>query len=198
MGEIAQEASQIAQGKKSLFFCESRSLAEDIAERMHNRGTDVFVHHSSVSLEERTAAEERFQRGSNTSIICTSTLELGIDVGDLDLVFQANASINSIIIFTAFGTQRTAGQINELTPHFSVKISRQLYRRIAIIELAKKGWVESVPTQTRAWAVLVHQLLALTLQFGAISPERCWEQLTTVPDFSGDLQTANLRYSSNI
>jgi ATP-dependent Lhr-like helicase len=33
--------------------------------------------------------------------------------------------------------------------------------------------------------VLVHQLLALTLQFGAISPERCWEQLAIVADFSG-------------
>ncbi len=60
LGGIAQDASQIAQGKKSLFFCQSRALAEDIAERMRNRGTDVFVHHSSVSLEERTAAEERF------------------------------------------------------------------------------------------------------------------------------------------
>jgi hypothetical protein len=56
---------------------------------------------------------------------------------------------------------------------------------IAIIELAKKGWVESIPNQTRAWAVLVHQLLALTLQFGGISPERCWGQLSVVPDFSG-------------
>ncbi len=58
---------------------------------MRDRGTDVFVHHSSVSFEERAAAEERFHRGTNVSIICTSTLELGIDVGDLDLVFQANA-----------------------------------------------------------------------------------------------------------
>ena len=88
---IAQEASRKAVGNKSLFFCESRSLAEDIAERLRNRGTDVFVHHSSVSLEERDAAEERFHRGTNASIVCTSTLELGIDVGDLDLVFQANA-----------------------------------------------------------------------------------------------------------
>ncbi|MBF2017484.1 MAG: DEAD/DEAH box helicase [Rivularia sp. T60_A2020_040] len=188
LGGIAQEASQIAQGQKSLFFCESRSLAEDIAERMRNRGTDVFVHHSSVSLEERTAAEERFQRGGNTSIICTSTLELGIDVGDLDLVFQANAPSTVSSFLQRLG--RTGRRANQRanTTFFCEDIETAL-QAIAIIELAKKGWVESVPTQTRAWAVLVHQLLALTLQFGAISPERCWEQLAIVPDFSGIADT---------
>jgi hypothetical protein len=44
-----------AAGKKSLFFCQSRALTEAVAERMRDRGTDVFVHHSSVSLEERYA-----------------------------------------------------------------------------------------------------------------------------------------------
>jgi ATP-dependent Lhr-like helicase len=39
--------------------------------------------------------------------------------------------------------------------------------------------------QTRCWPVLVHQLLALTLQFGAVSPERCWDHIRRVPDFSG-------------
>jgi ATP-dependent helicase Lhr and Lhr-like helicase len=184
LGGIAQEASQIAQGKKSLFFCESRSLAEDIAERMRHRGTDVFVHHSSVSLEERTAAEERFQRGSNTSIICTSTLELGIDVGDLDLVFQANAPSTVSSFLQRLGrTGRRANQRSNTT--FFCEDVETALQAIAIIELAKKGWVESVPTQTRVWPVLVHQLLALTLQFGAISPERCWEQLAVVSDFSG-------------
>ncbi len=44
LGAIANDASLTAQGKKSLFFCQSRALAEEIAERMRNRGIDVFVH----------------------------------------------------------------------------------------------------------------------------------------------------------
>lgn len=184
LGAIAQDASQIAQSKKSLFFCQSRSLAEEIAERMRNRGTDVFVHHSSVSLEERTTAEERFHRGTNASIICTSTLELGIDVGDLDLVLQANApsTVSSFLQRLGRTGRRTGQQAN--TTFFCENVETVL-QAIAIIELARKGWVESIPTQTRAWPVLVHQLLALSLQFGGISPERCWEQLSVVPDFSG-------------
>lgn len=56
---------------------------------------------------------------------------------------------------------------------------------VAVIELARAGWVESVQVNGRCWPVLVHQLFALTLQFGPISAERCWEQLHLVPDFAG-------------
>ncbi len=184
LGGIATEASAQAYQNKSLFFCQSRALSEDIAERMRHRGTDVFVHHSSVSLEERAAAEERFSRGSNTCIVCTSTLELGIDVGDLDLVLQANAASTVASFLQRLGrTGRRQGQRANTT--FYCEDVETVLQAVAIVELTRKGWVESVPVQTRCWPVLVHQLLALTLQFGAISPERCWEQLSTVSDFSG-------------
>lgn len=184
LGAITKDASTLAQGRKSLFFCQSRSLAEDIAERMRDRGTDVFVHHSSVSLEERAAAEERFHSGTNASIVCTSTLELGIDVGDLDLVLQANAPSTVSSFLQRLGrTGRRSGQRANTT--FYCEDMEPALQAMAIIELARQGWVESVPVQTRTWPVLVHQLLALTLQFGAISPERCWEQLSIISDFSG-------------
>ena len=183
LGAIAQEASQKAAGQKSLFFCESRSLAEDIAERLRNRGTDVFVHHSSVSLEERNAAEERFYEGENASIVCTSTLELGIDVGDLDLVFQANAPSTASSFLQRLGRTGRRAEQRANTTFFCEDIEPAL-QAIAIIELVRTGWVESVRLNTRAWPVLVHQMLALTLQFGAISAERCWEQLNVITDFS--------------
>ena len=59
-----------------------------------------------------------------------------------------------------------------------------MLQAIALVELAKKGWVESVPINNRVWTVLVHQILALTLQFGVISAEQCWQQLLVITDFS--------------
>ncbi len=181
--DIARDASQVAQGKKSLFFCQSRALSESIAERMRNREMDVFVHHSSVSSEERQAAEESFHRGSNTCIVCTSTLELGIDVGDLDLVLQANApsSVSSFLQRLGRTGRRTGQRANTI---FYCEHSEAVLQAIAIVELAKKGWIESAQLQKRAWPVLVHQLLALSLQHKAISPEQCWEQISAVNDFS--------------
>ncbi len=182
--EIAQEASVRARGKKSLFFCQSRSLSESVAERMRGRGAEVFVHHSSVSRDERREAEARFHHGTDAAIVCTSTLELGIDVGDLDLVFQANAPSTVSSFMQRMGrTGRRAGQVANTT--FLCESPEDVLQAVAIVELARKGWVESVPVQDRCWPVLVHQILAQTLQFGAISAERCFEQLARVPDFRG-------------
>jgi ATP-dependent Lhr-like helicase len=88
---LAAGASKVARGAKSLFFCQTRSVTEAVAEQMRRAGTTVFVHHSAVSKDERELAEEWFHRGSDACIVCTSTLELGIDVGDLDRVLQAEA-----------------------------------------------------------------------------------------------------------
>jgi len=181
---IAGEASARAAGKKSLFFCQSRALTETVADRMRGRGTDVFVHHSSVSLEERRAAEDRFNHGSDACIVCTSTLELGIDVGDLDLVLQANAPSSVSSFLQRMGrTGRRPGTSANTT--FLCDDPDAALQAIALVELAREGWVERVPVQRRCWPVAVHQLLALTLQWGAISVERCWEHLHRVPDFSG-------------
>lgn len=180
---IAQEASKDAQASKSLFFCQSRALAESLAERMRLGRTEVFVHHSSVSAEERAEAEKMFHHGGDVCIVCTSTLELGIDVGDLDLVLQANAPSTVSSFLQRLGrTGRRQGLAANTT--FYCEDPEVVVQASAIIELAKRGWVESVPPQTRSWPVLVHQLLALTLQFGAVSAERAWEQLSRVPDFS--------------
>jgi ATP-dependent Lhr-like helicase len=181
---MAEVAARDSVGKKSLFFCQSRATSESVAERMRGRGVDVFVHHSSVSLDERREAEERFQRGTNACIVCTSTLELGIDVGDLDLVFQANAPSTVSSFLQRMGrTGRRPGQMPNTA--FLCETPEDVLQAVAIVELANAGWVESVTVDPRCWPVLVHQLLALTLQHGAVSAERCWEQLSRVPDFSG-------------
>lgn len=109
--DIARDAARRAAGNKSLFFCQSRALTESVAERMRGHGTEVFVHHGSVSREERHDAEAQFNHGTNACIVCTSTLELGIDVGDLDLVMQANAPSTVSSFLQRMGrTGRRAGQ----------------------------------------------------------------------------------------
>jgi ATP-dependent helicase Lhr and Lhr-like helicase len=80
-------------------------------------------------------------------------------------------------------TGRRAGQISNTT--FFVDNSDSLLHAIALVELARKRWVEPVEIIDRNWAVLVQQILSMTMQFGAVSPEDCWQQLSIVPDFQG-------------
>lgn len=182
--DIARAAAERAVGKKSLFFCQTRALTEAIADRMRGQGNDVFVHHSSVSLEERKAAEDSFHHGQQACIVCTSTLELGIDVGDLDAVMQADAPSTVSSFLQRIGrTGRRAGQTSNMA--FFCEETESMLLAVALIELARSQWVEEVPVQTRCWPVLVQQLMAMSLQFGAISANQSWAQLCRVPDFKG-------------
>lgn len=184
VGLLALDAAKVARHGKSLFFCQSRSTTEAVAERMRRHGTEVFVHHSAVSREERALAEERFHHGTDAAIVATSTLELGIDVGDLDRVLQAEAPDTVSSFMQRMGrTGRREGKTANTT--FFCSTSEGVLQAIALVELAKRGWVESVDISDRCWPVLVHQLLAMALADDGIPIEDAWHHLSCVPDLAG-------------
>jgi len=184
VGQMATQAAAMSRGCKSLFFCQSRSVTEAIAEHMRRAGTSVFVHHSAVSREERQLAEHEFHQGSNACIVCTSTLELGIDVGDLDKVLQAEAPSTVSSFMQRMGrTGRRDGQAANTT--FFCSSGDSVLQAIALIELAKAGWVEDVAVNNRCWPVMIHQLLAMSLAGSGVSLSDAWDHLRTVPDFQG-------------
>ena len=184
LAESAQDAAKIVRGQKALFFCQSRRGTERVAVEMRRAGTEVYVHHSAVSREERERAEEQFHRGSEATIVCTSTLELGIDVGDLDLVLQADTASTVGAFLQRMGrTGRRPGKASNTT--FFCHASESIYQAIAQVELAKRGWVEHVEVATRAWTVLVHQLLAMSLAADGIAADDVWEHMQRVPDVRG-------------
>jgi ATP-dependent Lhr-like helicase len=181
---IAEEAARSARGVKSLFFCQSRATTEAVASQMRRAGTTVYVHHSAVSREERVIAEEQFHHGSDACIVCTSTLELGIDVGDLDRVLQSEAPDTVSSFLQRMGrTGRREGQVANTT--FFCETTDGVLQAIALIQLAKSGWVEHVTVNDRCWPVFVHQLLAMSLAEGGVAPELAWDHLSRVPDLKG-------------
>lgn len=182
LAELARDAAHVAAGRKSLLFCQSRSTTEAVAEHMRHAGIDVFVHHSAVSREERQLAEERFHHGGDACIVCTSTLELGIDVGDLDRVLQAEAPDTVTSFLQRMGrTGRRPGQASNTT--FLCETAEGVLQATALVELAKAGWVEPVELDRRCWPVLIHQLLAMSLSGDGITGDDAWEHLARVPDF---------------
>jgi ATP-dependent helicase Lhr and Lhr-like helicase len=181
---ISQEAARIARGAKSLFFCQSRATAEAVAEQMGRQGTKVFVHHSAVSKEERDLAEKEFHSGDDACIVCTSTLELGIDVGDLDYVLQSEAPDTVGAFMQRMGRTGRRGDKPANTT-FYCETDEGVVQAIAIVELAKAGWVENIEVNARCWPVVIHQLLAISLATGGVTIEAAWNHLSRVPDFKG-------------
>ncbi|MDQ1289606.1 MAG: ATP-dependent helicase Lhr and Lhr-like helicase, partial [Actinomycetota bacterium] len=94
VGSVGNAATVIAclhHGEKRLVFCDSRRLVEEIAAQLRERGVTTFLSHASLSAAERRRAEQAFVESRDCVIVSTSTLELGIDVGDLDRVIQVDS-----------------------------------------------------------------------------------------------------------
>ena len=173
IAEAAVGIGKLARGKKSLVFVESRSKAETVAHALAGTGIEVFIHHSSVSRADRAFAEEQFAHGQNTAVVCTSTMELGIDIGDLDQVIQLDAPSTVASFLQRLGrTGRREDTQARCT--FLCLSPESVLQSVALVRLAESGWVENVKPAVHAMHVLAHQIMALILQEGGISVISCW------------------------
>jgi ATP-dependent Lhr-like helicase len=87
----ASVISSLHRGEKRLVFVDSRRRAEELGAALRTRGVQTYLSHSSLSAAERGRSEAAFSEARDCVIVATSTLELGVDVGDLDRVIQLNA-----------------------------------------------------------------------------------------------------------
>lgn len=139
----AKVISLLHQGEKRLVFCDSRSRVEQLALLLRERQIDTFVSHSSLGLEERRAAEEAFAQKQNCVIVATSSLELGLDVGDLDRVIQIDAPTTVSSFLQRMGrTGRRAGTRSNCL--FLATSDEGLLRAAALLDLWGRGFVEPV------------------------------------------------------
>jgi ATP-dependent Lhr-like helicase len=126
-------------------------------------GVSTYVSHSCLSLDERRSAEEAFSQGSDCVIVATSTLELGIDVGDLDRVIQIDAPFTVASFLQRIGrTGRRAGSSRNCL--FLATKEDAFLRSIALLELWKTGFVEPIQPPARPTHIYAQQVMALTLQ----------------------------------
>ncbi|MEK7325478.1 MAG: DEAD/DEAH box helicase, partial [Chloroflexota bacterium] len=103
--ELIDDLYTLTRDRKTLIFCNSRAEVETITAELNalcrrdKREERYLPHHGSINKEVREAAEARMQdKHRAASVVCTSTLELGIDIGRLDLVAQVN-STHSVMSF---------------------------------------------------------------------------------------------------
>ena len=181
--QMGKDISNLVNGQKSLLFCESRKLSESISGRLRKSTKSIFVHHSSLSKEEREESENQFYHSKEACIICTSTMELGIDVGDLDKVLQIDCPPTVSSFLQRMGrTGRRSGTIANTT--FFVSESEKLLQTIAIVELARNKWIESIRIKKEEWHILLHQIMAICLERGSVVKKEVWKLLSKAICFS--------------
>ncbi len=159
----AHVISRLHGGEKRLVFCDSRARVETLATRLRELDVTTLVSHSSLAVSERRQAEKAFAEGQNCVIVATSTLELGIDVGDLDRVLQIDAPARVASFLQRLGrTGRRPGTRANTT--FLTTSPSALLRAAGLLVLWSEGHVEPVQPPPYPAHVLTQQMLALTLQ----------------------------------
>jgi ATP-dependent Lhr-like helicase len=175
VGSVSNAAKVIAtlhQGEKRLVFCDSRKLVEQLAGWLRERGVNTFLSHSSLSADERKRAEHAFAEARDCVIVATSTLELGIDVGDLDRVIQINAPATVASFLQRIGrTGRRPGTHRNCL--FLALDHRSLLEAAGLLRLWGGGWVEPVLPPPMPNHIVAQQILALCLQQSRVG-DRLW------------------------
>lgn len=183
LSNAAKVISLLHQGEKRLVFCDSRSRVEQLAMHLRERGVQTFVSHSSLGLSERRDAEEAFSQKQNCVIVATSSLELGLDVGDLDRVIQIDSpfTVSSFLQRMGRTGRRVGTQSNCL---FLATSDEGLLRAAALLDLWSRGFVEPVEAPPKPYHILSQQLMALILQERGVGKRTFVNWLADVPAFS--------------
>ncbi len=191
--------------RSTLIFVNSRRLAERISGAINDLAGETLVraHHGSVAAEQRSDIEDRLKMGTLRGLVATSSLELGIDMGAIDLVIQIEAppSVTS-------GMQRV-GRANHQAGGTSTAVMFPKYRGdllacAAITRSMYEGNVEPVHYPRNALDVLAQQIVAMVAMgdwrvdelFATVRQAAPYAELTR-PAFESVLDMLSGRYPSD-
>jgi len=179
-------AALIREHRTTLVFTLSRRWAERVALALQKRvGVDaVMAHHGSLARVERLQAEQRLKRGDLNAIVATSSLELGIDVGAVDLVCQVD-SPKSI----AAAVQRIGRSGHHLggTPkgRFFALTIEDLLECAAAVHALRQGHLDEVEIPAGCMDVAAQQIIAIATDEEEIGEAQLLKTLRSVQNFAG-------------
>jgi len=182
LADIARDLAATAT-RKTVVFARTRSDVEELAHLLYEHGVAAWPHHSALGRETRETAEREFRAASRGYLVATSTLELGIDIGDLDDVVQIDAPTTVASLLQRLGrTGRRSGADARMT--FMAAKAEQTLLAVALLTLRAAGWVEPLVPIGRPFAVLVQQIFAIVLQYEGVTRSRLIECLAVNAAFA--------------
>ena len=154
-------AALVAEHRTTLIFVNTRRLAERAARYLSERlGTEnVAAHHGSLAREHRLEAEQRLKRGELCALVATASLELGIDIGDVDLVCQIGSTKSIAAFLQRVGRSGHAvggtpkGRLFPLTRD-------ELCECAALLDSVARGELDRIALPDKPLDVLAQQIVA--------------------------------------
>jgi len=202
---IADHLYRTLRGSNNLVFANSRARVEELADILRRRCEHELVpneflpHHGSLSKELREDVEALLKDESRAAnVVCTSTLELGIDIGDVKSIAQVGVPPSVASLRQRLGrsgrrdgeaaTMRAYIVEPELTPDMPTQdtLRPQLVQAIAMIDLfVVDNWCEPSDPGQLHLSTLIQQTLSLIAQHGGIEAARAFDLLCRTGPFGG-------------
>jgi ATP-dependent Lhr-like helicase len=192
-----------SKARKCLIFANSRSQTESVIANLRQIATaegmpDIYhVHHGSIAPRLREAAEAAMRDSTTPAVTAaTLTLELGIDIGQLERVIQLNAPLSVASFLQRLGRTGRRGEPADMRfvcteeegnaeKPLPEQLPWQLLQAIAIIQLyIEERWIEPIPAVQYPFSLLYHQTMSILTAKGELSPAALAEQVLTLPTFA--------------
>jgi ATP-dependent Lhr-like helicase len=175
----------------TLVFVNTRQTAEALGSRLKELGTDIGIHHGSLARDSRIEVESAFKAGDLDALLCTSSMELGIDVGHVDHVVQYNSPRQVTRLLQRVGR---AGHRRETVSSGTVVTSHpdDVLESLAIVRQALSGEVEPATIHYGSLDTVANQIAGLVMDFGEIRAMRAYDIVTRAYPFK-DLTEASFK-----
>ncbi|MBS7649864.1 DEAD/DEAH box helicase [Candidatus Bathyarchaeota archaeon] len=176
VSRIKRICELISSSRSTLIFTNTREHAEALGSQVYalGYGNLVKIHHGSLSREIREEVESEFQTGKLKSVICTSSLELGIDIGTVDLVLQYTSPREATRLIQRVG--RSGHQIKCLPKGYVIATwADDILESAILLKHVREGRLERVKIHEKALDVLAHQIVGLILDSGRITLGEAYE-----------------------
>lgn len=159
-----------------LVFTNTRSEAEALGSRLRllMPKAPVSVHHGSLSAERRGAAEMGLRAGQLKGVVCTSSLELGIDIGSINLVVQYNSPRQAGKLIQRVG--RSGHSLERVSRGIIIaQDGDDVLEAMVLARRALSGEVERINIPEGPLDALAQQLAGLVIEEGVVKVDEAWE-----------------------
>jgi ATP-dependent helicase Lhr and Lhr-like helicase len=199
---IARDVFKAVRGSKNLIFANSRKRVEEFTDRLvrlcevQSYPVEFYAHHGSLSKRHREDVEEILKTPDRpASAICTSTLEMGIDIGQVKSIVQLDPPSRVASLRQRLGRSGRRGDAPilrifvaepearpDLAPQDAIRLD--LFQAVTITELLLHNWCEP-PTRKRLHlSTLIQQILSLVAQHGGTTAQEAWKKLCRMGPFN--------------
>lgn len=176
--ELFEDLREVTRNYQSLIFCNSRGTVEETTVMLNRLAEKegikegYFAHHSSIDKAEREYVEKKLAASRTPqSIVCTSSLELGIDIGALDLVCQMDSPFTVSSLKQRIGRCGRKQQDAQILQMYTTS-EDSLVQSIAVMKLLLEGWIEPTVGYLAPYDIAFHQIISLCHEWNGITWSR--------------------------